>query len=263
MPWCPKCKSEYEKGVVFCKQCQIDLVENLEDYVEYKPLVRIDPATAEGLIEYLNYSGILDYKIEEEEEALNISVNKKDFEQAAKHLSVYVYNLKKAAEENEDTYEDAEKMKEYDTSTVLDTDKISDLRTSGITYYILGGIILVFTYLNMRNTINIINPILEGVFLFAGIALFGLGHVTMKKIPQIEETVTKVQDQLEEMINWYENAFSLDSFYETKEIDVNQYDEGALYFVALDTIKADLQKQFPEADLTLINSAAEDIYYKI
>lgn len=264
MPWCPKCNSEYEKGVEYCKQCQVDLVENLEDYVEYVPLVKIDPITAEGLIEYLNYSKIQDYKVEEKEDGLEISVNKNDLKQATTHLSVYIYNLKKAAEENEDTYDnDEEKLKEYETTPILDGDKINDLRTSGITYYVLGAGILAFTYLNMRNTLNIINPILEGVFLFAGVALFGLGHVTMKKIPHIEKSVAEVEDKLEEMVLWYENNHSLDRFYDEKKINVEQYDEGALYFVVLDIIKADLQEQFPEVKVTLVNNAAEEIYSRL
>lgn len=31
MPWCPKCKSEYRKDIKRCDQCDIDLVEKLEN----------------------------------------------------------------------------------------------------------------------------------------------------------------------------------------------------------------------------------------
>lgn len=266
MPWCPKCKSEYEKGVEVCKQCQVDLIDNLEDYVEYVPLVEIDPQTAEGLIEYLNYSGIQDYKVDEKEDCLEISVNKKDLKRAKTHLSVYVYNLKQATDEDTDTYENEiseETEKEYETSTMLDGDKVKGLRSSGITYYVLGAGILAFTYFNMKNILNVINPAIEGIFLFAGISLVGLGYITFKKIPDAQVIVAEVQDKVEAMISWYENSYSLDKFYEEKNINTDEHDEGAIYYVILDIIKADLLQQFPEEDTILINNAAEEIYSKI
>jgi hypothetical protein len=115
----------------------------------------------------------------------------------------------------------------------------------------------------MRDTLTIINPILEGIFLFGGIALLGLGHVTMKKIPHLQEAVAEVQDKVGEMVSWYENTYPLDNFYEYKAIKIDEHDEGALYFVVLDTIKDDLQKQFQDVEMPLINHAAEEIYLKL
>ncbi|WP_113675614.1 putative signal transducing protein [Vallitalea guaymasensis] len=37
MAWCPKCKSEYEDNVKVCKECNVELVDQLEnDEVEYQ-----------------------------------------------------------------------------------------------------------------------------------------------------------------------------------------------------------------------------------
>lgn len=267
MPWCPKCKSEYEKGVEYCKQCQVDLVEDLETYVEYVPLTEMDEKTANRFIEYLIYSGIKDYKTEEKDESIQISVDKKELKNASKHLNVFVYNLRQEAEENEKESTEAdntEAQTEYVTSEMLEVDKVKEYKVSAWTYYILGGGILLFDYLNMRGTLNNINPILEGIFLFIGIAFVGLGYVTMKKIPDIEETVTQAQDRVAEMIEWYESNHNFESFYEEKNIDKNQSDEGAIYYEAIDAIKADLTEQFPEIeDMALINKAAEEIYSKL
>ncbi|WP_339063472.1 hypothetical protein [Tepidibacillus marianensis] len=30
MPWCPKCESEYREGFKRCKDCDVDLVEQLD-----------------------------------------------------------------------------------------------------------------------------------------------------------------------------------------------------------------------------------------
>lgn len=34
MPWCPICKNEYREGVKLCAECQVELVEHLEDEEE-------------------------------------------------------------------------------------------------------------------------------------------------------------------------------------------------------------------------------------
>lgn len=31
MPWCPVCKNEYREGIKLCAECQVDLVDHLED----------------------------------------------------------------------------------------------------------------------------------------------------------------------------------------------------------------------------------------
>lgn len=31
MPWCPVCKNEYREGIKFCAECQVELVERLEE----------------------------------------------------------------------------------------------------------------------------------------------------------------------------------------------------------------------------------------
>ena len=36
MPWCPKCKSEFREGFTECKDCNIPLVDKLEEPVEEK-----------------------------------------------------------------------------------------------------------------------------------------------------------------------------------------------------------------------------------
>lgn len=34
MPWCPICKNEYREGIKLCAECQVELVEHLEDEEE-------------------------------------------------------------------------------------------------------------------------------------------------------------------------------------------------------------------------------------
>lgn len=36
MPWCPICKNEYREGIKLCAECQVELVEQLEDEKEQR-----------------------------------------------------------------------------------------------------------------------------------------------------------------------------------------------------------------------------------
>ena len=35
MPWCPVCKNEYREGYTHCNDCDVDLVDSLEEVREY------------------------------------------------------------------------------------------------------------------------------------------------------------------------------------------------------------------------------------
>lgn len=53
--FCPKCRSEYEKGITFCKQCQTDLVDTLppEDELVYRELTTVFTTGDEGTIQII------------------------------------------------------------------------------------------------------------------------------------------------------------------------------------------------------------------
>lgn len=34
MPWCPKCREEYIDGIMLCSECEVELVDKLEEVVE-------------------------------------------------------------------------------------------------------------------------------------------------------------------------------------------------------------------------------------
>lgn len=268
MPWCPKCKSEYEEGVLSCVECKVELVEDLKKHVFYASLVKVEPSIVEGLLEYLNYSGISDHRINEGDQVTEILVNEKDLRKASKHLSVYLYNLQKEEiEKEEDTYEiedlvhQDQKNNEEDVNSNIT--KLKDMRSSAFTYFALGFGLLIFDILNMVNLLNVISVLLEGILLMIGFVLIGLGKATLKKIPSLENKVNTISNNMEEMVNWYESRNNMKQFYEDNNIDISSYDEGALYFVAFEVIKAEIMKQFPEHEETLINNAVDEIYSKI
>jgi hypothetical protein len=53
--FCPKCRSEFEKGSTYCEQCQTDLVKvlPLEDKLVYRELATVYTTGDEGLIQLI------------------------------------------------------------------------------------------------------------------------------------------------------------------------------------------------------------------
>ena len=60
MPWCPKCKNEYIAGITICKDCNVPLVESLDDDIKltHVPLIYLDEEPAKRLVDFLKYSDI-------------------------------------------------------------------------------------------------------------------------------------------------------------------------------------------------------------
>ncbi|PKM93427.1 MAG: hypothetical protein CVU84_15690 [Firmicutes bacterium HGW-Firmicutes-1] len=267
MPWCPKCKSEYEKGVLACVTCKEDLVDDLKDYVTYVTLAKLEPSIVKGLLEYLKYSGIEEYQINEGEEVTEVLVNEKHLRKASKHLNVYIYNLQKETMEQEETYEnestDSQEQSNNSPDVYSNMSKLKETRSSAYTFLGLGIAIVLLNALEMTRLTNVLPGILEGILLMSSFILIGIGVTTLKKIPSLESEVNIISNSLEEMVNWYESKNNLNDFYKNKNIDIAKYDEGALYFVALEIIKAELTEQFKEQEEAFISHAADEIYAKI
>lgn len=263
MPWCPKCESEYDDHVTRCKQCDVDLVDELKEVIRYAKLVEIDESELEGAIEYLKYSGFEDVQTEEAGDHFDLLVPNEDVKEALKHIRVYFYNLEqaKAADEPDEI---KNLPKEYETNAVTNASKIKEMHSSATSFIGIGGLLLVLGVLNLIGIVKVIDSrmYLYGI-LVVGIVFIIIGYLTLKKIPTYEAEISEIEGQVNEMVNWYEANYQLENFFEIKKIDPTQYDEGALYFAAIDVIKTDLTEHFEGYELPLINGAAEEIFSKV
>lgn len=93
MPWCPKCKMEYQEGVAACPDCKIDLVESLEEAVILIPIVQTeDKKIADKFSRYLEYSNLKsEVSFNEENEIYVVSVDRKMEKQAKKLYKAFYY----------------------------------------------------------------------------------------------------------------------------------------------------------------------------
>ncbi|MDA3847409.1 MAG: hypothetical protein PF505_12845, partial [Vallitaleaceae bacterium] len=52
------------------------------------------------------------------------------------------------------------------------------------------------------------------------------------------------------------------SYLKAKELNLEDYDAGSLYFVIIDGLKAELVDMYPDEDEVIINSTCESIFVK-
>ncbi len=263
MPWCPSCESEYDDHVKRCKQCDVDLVEDLQSVVRYEKLVEMDESEVRGAIEYLKYSGIEDVKTQVIEDHVELLVPVQFAKEALKQIRVYFYNLEK--ERAQDEPDDAEQLpKEYETDTKRDGAKVKEMHSSATSFIGIGGLLLGFALLNLIGVLSVIEPslYLYGIILLS-ISFLIIGILTLKKIPTYEAEISERDVTIQQMVTWYTEGHSVEHFYENNQINPSQFDEGALYFVAIDVIKAKLKEQFDTSEEVMINSAAEEVFSKV
>lgn len=90
--WCPKCKTEYRDGITECADCGAKLVERdeLSDNVNVCEIN--DEASADEILEYLQYSGVKTAAKEESDDKIGfkITVSKEEEKQAEKLFQGYL-----------------------------------------------------------------------------------------------------------------------------------------------------------------------------
>lgn len=99
--WCPKCKTEYQKGITICAECGSGLVEGTEDDFVVSVLCELkEETTATKLMEYLEFSGIGKAGIKEENGVFSITVPDSQYKQAEKLLRGFMIALQEDQENN-------------------------------------------------------------------------------------------------------------------------------------------------------------------
>lgn len=258
MAYCPKCKSEYENGVISCAECGIDLVADLSKFVEFVALAEIEAFQGEQLEKYLRYSGIKNINSERLEENLRISVDKREVEQAKKYMQVYLYNLSIEEKIDEDIESEPEEQEKD-----INYDKVSDFRSSAISFFAMGTIILGFGIANLTGIINIVTPIVKIILTIFGAALMGLGVTTYKKVPDMQKHIKEREEEKERIVVWYQANYPLDKFIEYKGIKTEGKEEGVLYFEIIEILKEDIAGEFASTENIVISAAAEEIFGRI
>jgi hypothetical protein len=269
MPWCPKCKSEYEEGVLICADCKVDLVNNLSDIENWQVIINAkEVKDAIEVVDYLKYAGIEKVKYEEvrenEEHFFTIAVASKEVDRALKFLKGYMYN--KAEENQQDTEEEEEIENEYESENYKDDTTLNDLKSSIYSFGFVGIAAIIISVLSFIEVLHISfsnKYLFSGLLMVIGITFIIIAINSAKRINKEKQKISDRDNQIDNILKWFGNNYDYNYFQEKYGINLDQYDEGATYYIVVDKLKEEISKEFVDVDIKIINTVAELIYEKM
>lgn len=96
MPWCPKCRNEYRKGITVCAECKVELVDSLENSGK-QAFIFGEKDKMERLQSFLSYNDIeTEIGYDDTDHTYQLSVAEGQMKQAVKAAQVF---LKQEAEQ--------------------------------------------------------------------------------------------------------------------------------------------------------------------
>lgn len=260
MQYCPKCKTEYEDHADMCVDCNIPLVPDLENHAFMKPLVKVKKGDSDQMLKYLEYSGIKKYEKELEGDTYLLKVPEEDYENAVMYLNVYIReNMEE--DDVEDFYLD-----EYTTEEVDSEAKVNDMKSTVWTFGVVGGGVLLLAILNWFDIVSLSGfnkPMITTVFGILGIAFLIIAYRTNSGISAAAVSETSKEALIDAVVDKYKEKYNLENFYKSHKIKTDGLDEGALYFLVFDVLKAEVKKMNPEVQDTVVNTAVERLYDEI
>lgn len=257
MPWCPKCRQEFQDTIRVCPTCNEALVDELAPELVTTAIEFFSEEAANQFLAFLEYSNIEHVQSVKDEslEIYRIQCQEKDLREIGKLFSAY----RSAEEENEENAEsdsktddehDNEKSTSSLTPYVKKKDQYSDTLGTGIMLIVIGALGIGYVFLNYMNVLHLLNGSISyalNICLFSAGLIYGfisLGHASKLKTQIAEEEqvhdeilgwldtqVTK--DFLEENMdpNLPQEANDLKQFQIIKKMTMDQYSEVKENFI--------------------------------
>lgn len=105
MPWCPKCRNEYRKGITVCAECKVELVDSLENSVK-QAFIFGEKDKMERLQSFLSYNDIeTEIGYDDTDHTYQLSVAEEQMKQAVKAAQVFLQQEAEQVSEENDTTE--------------------------------------------------------------------------------------------------------------------------------------------------------------
>lgn len=263
MAWCPNCKEEYEDFVEMCGECKIPLVESLEDIRNERMLIVVDTEEdAAKAMEFLNYSDITSgsfKKAESEhgEEVIVIYVLEEEWEKASKIMQGFQLVEKKEVD-LEDYF-----FNEYETIDIESINKADEYKSSMFSLLLIGGVVALAGILQLMSVVDFLPGNMPYVFTGIGVIMVVLGFMTKPRIDAKQKEYEELKEQLDDLTNWYEDKYPIESFTKRHKISIDGLDEGAIYFAYMDAIVKECKTNTLTDDELMVNTVSDKAFHKI
>ncbi len=255
MAWCPKCKEEYEAHIELCAECQVPLVQTIEEVeTECQLMIVKTEEESERALEFLEYSGIKTATaLPLDDTGFCISVHQDDREAAVRFIQGFLVGEKEEVE-TEDYYFD-----EYRTLDIEDNFGLIEMKSGYKALLGFGGLLFVIGAVDRLELITLFTGNIAYVLMGMG-ALFIVGAIATKKILKEKENMHyALKEEYQRLYKWYVEAYPIDTFEMRHAIEYGDLDEGAKYFLVMDKIVREVGTNDMNAKEEMVNTVADKV----
>lgn len=282
MPWCPKCKNEYVKGIRVCADCGCELVESLDE-LEKTAMTFGTEEEIRPIFEFLRANHFKTVSMEEAKEPGIFELYIGEAEQVKATRAVQIFCQKASEEVKRDTaFEElyrgsaAREFKEAVPQKMSygiyqkSSEKADEFRSSAYVLIIVGllgfiGLILLdFGLLPIKLAAfnrYLINGVMGAMFLL----FLVMGVLSMRSSRQLSVKAQKEDELTKEILNWCQEnltAEKMDEILFTTEAERNM-DEEAKYFKRAEWMQTRITEQFVNLDEAYVEQLVDDYYHKV
>lgn len=275
MPWCPKCKTEYKKGIDKCSDCGTILVASLKESEEFDKSKMLNflygpEEHVDTIRKYLTNQGKLKaYSIyNEKKDIYELFIKPEDQERAVSLVNQFMNQVNAQNVSSEEKVEKTKARQLPDNKTYRSTkDKAKDHKGSAILLLTLGfiGLIVIilmaagiFDFVSLRGTGAILTyGVMGSLFLVFVI----MGFVSLKSYKELMRIEQKEDDITSKLDSYCKENL-------TKEIIESQVspfisDESQIYFYRAEFMKQTILREFSDINPRFLEDYIDEKYGEI
>lgn len=280
MPWCPVCKNEYREGYTHCNDCDVDLVDSLEEGP--RALIAGTEYDMNRMAELLQAKDVECFvRPGQRKDEFELYVTEEHAERATAYLQSYVQAMMQQqekerraamgmdvdAEDDADTETPEEQQAPERAALYEDkNNKAEDAKSSAVALLLVGGLGLVFIVLLMLDYLPIhlfglgkylVSGIMAAMFLVF-IAMGFSSIKTYKKYLGIAEEEQKNIEQIMELLAQHMSKEAIDTKLAGEPEEMPQ-----IYYSRLAVIKEFLEAHYGGLEPALLEKLADDWYEEL
>ena len=280
MPWCPVCKNEYREGYTHCNDCDVDLVDSLEEGP--RALIAGTEYDMNRMAELLQSKDVECFvRPGQRKDEFELYVTEEHAERATAYLQSYVQAMMQQqekerraamgmdvdAEDGADTETPEEQQTPERAALYEDkNNKAEDAKSSAVALLLVGGLGLVFIVLLMLDYLPIhlfglgkylVSGIMAAMFLVF-IAMGFSSIKTYKKYLDIAEEEQKNIEQIMELLAQHMSKEVIDTKLAGEPEEMPQ-----IYYSRLAVIKEFLEAHYGGLEPALLEKLADDWYEEL
>lgn len=291
MPWCPKCRNEYRKGITVCAECKVELVDSLEDSPK-QAFIFGEKDRMERLQSFLIYNDIeTDIDYVEEDHTYQLSVADSQVKQAVKVARIFMQQEEELKSEKDEMIENEESDAQAETlaqdaeteeETMQEEEperserqtyhayqnsaaRAEDNRSSAYTLLAVGGIGFVVVILIFLGVLPIYQNAVTTKYLVCGVmgAMFILfivfGFVSMRSSKVLFSKAKTENSLMAEMTKWCQENLSADKVDEGL-FEGEDVAEEQKYFKRAERMKKLISDKFLNLDEAFLDHFVDEYY---